>query len=200
MLKEVRFRMVAVPLDQMSLKGSSDQLKEARARVPQIWSEFRGKTVNAHADKDNHELLGKIDAQIKSIDAFFAKLEGIYATNNKDALLAPLQEDWPLINRNLIKPIAQLISTQDAAVKQTYEKSSAHGKKLTLLSLIVMLVGMTVMLVFASRLIYMMNRAIRTLNQALLDVSTGNLSVKVRLEQNDELGTMAKSLIRRCLN
>ena len=108
-LKQVRYSMVAVPLDQMSMKGSADQLKEARARVPKIWAEYKSKIENDKLDKDNKELVDKIDASITSIDTFFAKLEGIYAANNKDALLAPLQEEWPLINRNLLKPIAQLI-------------------------------------------------------------------------------------------
>ena len=193
-LKEVRFRMVAVPLDQMSIKGSNDQLKEARIRVPQIWGEFKGKLKDVQLDKDNKELVEKIDAQVKSIDTFFAKLEGIYAADKKDALLVPLQEDWPMINRNLLKPIAQLIPAQEAAVKQTYEKSSTLGKKLIALSLIVMAVGMAVLLAFAFRLVFVINRNIHSLNQALMDVSTGNLSIKAKVPQHDELGAMADSI------
>lgn len=193
-LKEVRFRMVAVPLDQMSMKGSMDQLREAKTRVPQIWTEFKGKLAQVQLDKDNTELVEKIDKQIASIDGFFAKLEGIYASDKKDALLAPLQEEWPLINRNLLKPIAQLIPTQEAAVKLTYEKSSSLGKKLTILSLLVMAAGMAVLLAFAFRLIYVINLNISTLNQALKDVSTGNLSIKARVAQHDELGSMADSI------
>ena len=193
-LKELRFRMVAVPLDQMSIKGSADQLKEARARVPRIWAEFKDKIENDRLDTENKELVTKIDASITSIDTFFAKLEGIYAANNKDALLAPLQEEWPLINRNLLKPIAQLIPAQEAAVKLTYETSSSLGKKLTILSLIVMGAGMAVLLAFAFRLVYVINRNIHCLKQALVEISTGNLSVKAEVEQKDELGAMADSI------
>jgi len=193
-LKQVRYGMVAVPLDQMSIKGSADQLKEARARLPQIWAEYKSKVNNDKLDKDNKELVDKIDASITSIDTFFAKLEGIYAANNKDALLAPLQEEWPLINRNLLKPIAKLIPTQEAAVKLTYETSSSLGKKLTILSLIVMGAGMSVLLAFAFRLVYVINRNIRGLNQALLEISTGNLNIKAEVEQKDELGAMADSI------
>lgn len=193
-LKEVRFRMVAVPLDQMSMKGSRDNLTEARARVPQLWAEFKGKHEYDPRNNDDKALVEKIDSQISSIDTFFVKLDGIYASNNKDALLAPLQEEWPLINRNLLKPIAQLIPMQEAAVKLTYEKSSALGKKLTILSLVVMAVGMVVLLAFAFWLVFGINRNISALNQALLDVSTGNLGITARVEQQDELGTMADSI------
>ncbi len=193
-LKEIRFRMVAVPLDQMSMKGSADQLKEARVNVPKLWAELKGMLHNAQMDKEGHELVEKIETQMASMDAFFAKLEGIYATGNKDALLGPLNDDWPMINRNLLKPLAHLIPAQEAAVKLTYETSSALGNKLIALSLIVMAVGMTVLLAFAFRLVYVINRNIRALNQALMDVSTGNLSIVARVEQNDELGAMAASI------
>ncbi|MFA6903243.1 MAG: hypothetical protein WC236_09185 [Gallionellaceae bacterium] len=73
-LKEVRFRMVAVPLDQISIKGSRDQLTEARARVPQIWGEFKGKLEHVQLEKDNRDLVDKIDTQVTLIDAFFLKI------------------------------------------------------------------------------------------------------------------------------
>lgn len=192
--KEVRFRMVAVPLDQVSIKGSHDQLKEARSRVPQLWAEFKGKLVHIKLDKGQQEQVEKIDKQIASIDSFFGKLDGIYALNDKEALLPPLQEDWPQINRNLIKPMAQLIPTLEGAVKQTYEKSGALGKRLTATALIVMSVSVVVLLAFTLRLVQVINRNILNLNQALSAVSRGDLSAKAHIAQQDELGAMADSL------
>lgn len=193
-LKEVRFRMVAVPLDQVSMKGSWDQMKEARTRVPPLWAEFKGKLAHVKLNKDQQEQVEKIDKQIAAIDSFFGKLDGIYALNNKDGLLPPLQEDWPQINRNLIKPMAQLIPTLEGSVKQTYEKSVALGQKLTVLSLVVMGVGMVVLLAFAFRLVQVISRNILNLNRALADVSRGDLSAKAHIAQQDELGAMADSL------
>lgn len=192
--KEVRFRMVAVPLDQVSIKGSHDQLKEARSKVPLLWSEFKGKLVHVKLDKGQQEQVEKIDKQIASIDSFFGKLDGIYALNDKEALLPPLQEDWPQINRNLIKPMAQLIPTLEGAVKQTYEKSGALGKRLTATALIVMSVSVVVLLAFTLRLVQVINRNILNLNQALSAVSRGDLSAKAHIAQQDELGAMADSL------
>ena len=128
--------------------------------------------------------------QLHLLIFFFAKVEGIYSANNKDALLAPLQEEWPLINRNLLNPIAQMIPAQEAAVKQTYEKSITLEKKLITLSMIVM----AVLLAFAFRLVFVINRNIHSLNQALMEVSTGNLSIKAHVPQHDELGAMADSI------
>jgi methyl-accepting chemotaxis protein len=192
--KEVRFRLVAVPLEQVSIKGSGDHLKEARARVPQIWAEFKRKVAKAQITDQDRELIDKIDKQIAAIDPFFEKLDKIYAAGNKDALMAPLQEEWPLLNRKLLKPIGQLIPAQEAAVKQTYEKNLALGKKLTTISLVVGGVNLVLLLAFVIRLVTMLNHNIGTLNQVLRDVAQGDLGVKARISQQDEFGSMADSI------
>lgn len=195
-LKEVRFRLVAVPLDQMSIKGSGDQLKEAQTRVPQIWADFKHKVAASPVTAQDKELIDKIDKQIATLPSFFEKLDKIYAAGNKDALMAPLQEEWPQINRNLLKPIGQLIPAQEAAVKQTYEKNLALGKKLTATSLIVGGISLVLLLAFVIRLVTMLNRNIGTLNHALREIAAGDLGVQAHIPQKDELGSMADSINR----
>lgn len=195
-LKEVRFRLVAVPLDQMSIKGSGDQLKEARAKVPQIWAVFKRHAEEVTVSDQERELIAKIDKQILAIDPFFSKLDGIYAAGNKDALLAPLQEEWPQINRNLLKPIGQLIPAQEEAVKKTYEKNLALGNKLTTIVLIVGAINLFLLLFFVIRLVIKLNSNIGTLNRVLRDVAQGDLGVKAHIPQKDELGSMADSINR----
>ncbi len=194
LMKEVRFRMVAVPLEQMSIKGSKDQLQEARKRVPEAWSAFKDKLGHIQLDKDNTELVEKIGKQMESLDMFFAKLDGIYAAEDKNKLMAPLQEDWPGINRGILKPLAQLIPVLDSTVKTTYEKSNSQGKKLTALLLTVMIGSMIIFSAATLWLVSTINRNIQSLNQALAEVSTGNLSIEAGVDQQDELGTMANSV------
>lgn len=193
-LKEVRFRMVAVPLDQMSIKGSSDQLLEAKSKVPQLWANFKGKIHGVPLDKDHKELIEKIDKHMPTVEVFFVKLESIYASNKKEALLAPLQEEWPLINKNLLKPIAQLVPALEASVNQTYTTSSALGNKLILLTAIVSVVIILLLLIGAYWLIHTINSNLYTINQALKQVSNGDLSTTVKVAQHDELGIMADSI------
>ena len=194
LLKEVRFRLAAVPLDQMSIKGSHDQLKEARERLPKIWSEFKTHLTSVKLEENDQEAIKKIDKHFASLDLLLQKLDGLYALGDKSALLPPLQEEWPLINRNLLKPIAQLISVQDAAAKKTYEKSVAQGKKLTLTSLIVIVASMGLMLLFTLALVRMMNRNITILQQTLHEVANGDLGVSAQITQQNELGAMANSV------
>lgn len=194
LLKEVRFRMVAVPMEQMSIKGSSDQLKEAKTRLPQIWTEFKQKLEGVQLDNDSRELIDKIDKQVSSIDVFFTKLDSLYAANKKEALLEPLQNEWPLINRNLLKPIAQLIPALEASVNQTYKKSSAVGNRLISLTVVIAAIIIVLLLASAYWIIHSINSNIRTINQALKEVSSGNLGIVARIAQHDELGTMANSI------
>ncbi|OFZ67626.1 MAG: hypothetical protein A2V79_08885 [Betaproteobacteria bacterium RBG_16_56_24] len=193
-LKEVRFRMVAVPLDQMSFKGSRDQLKEARAHVPQIWADFNSKMEGANLGEQEKETVAAIDKQIAALDSFFEKLDGIYATNNKDALLAPLQEEWPLINRNLLKPMAQLIPAQEAAVKKMYESSVSLGQKQMVFSIVVMGVSMVVLLAFTFGLIRGILRSLTKAQQVADTIAGGNLSGTIDASQKDEIGQLLRSL------
>ena len=194
MLKEVRFRLAAVPLDQMSIKGSHDQLKEAQTKLPKLWSEFKVKLAGANLNEKDKEAFEKIDKSFASLNTLMTKLDGLYAQSNKDALLPPLQEDWPMINRNILKPMAQLISVQDESVKKTYEKNIALGKKLTVTSLIVIGVSMGLMLFFIIKLVRMMNRNLTELQQTLNKVAHGDLGVSANITQKNELGDMALSV------
>lgn len=194
LLKEIRFRLAAVPLDQMSIKGSHDQLKEAQTRLPKLWGEFKERIANVKLNEADKEAVEKIEKNFSSLDTLFRKLDGLYALSNKDALLLPLQEEWPLINRNIMKPMAHLISVQDVAVKKTYESSIAQGKKLTITSLIVISLSMVLTLLFIINLIRMMNRNISILQKTLSEVAHGDLGVSAKITQKNELGEMASSV------
>ncbi len=195
-LKEIRFRMAAVPLDQMSIKGSHDQLTEARVRLPKVWGEFKKHIASAGIKLEpvDQEAFDKIDKHFPDLESLMAKLDGLYALENKDALLPPLQDEWPQINRNLLKPIDQLIAVQDIGAKKTYEKNVGLGKKLTVVSLALIAFSLFVTLLFTISLVRMMNRNIAILQKTLLDVENGNLGVSAQITQNNELGTMANSL------
>jgi methyl-accepting chemotaxis protein len=193
-LKEVRFRMVAVPLDQMSIKGSRDQLNEARERIPQIWAEFNTIMKDAHLDDQDKEVVASIDKEVAGLNTFFRKLDGIYETNNKDALLAPLQEEWPLINRNLLKPLAQLIPAQDAAVKRIYESSVALGQKQMAASLILMSISLVLLLAFTFALIRGILRSLATAQQVAATIAGGDLSSTIDASQKDEVGQLLLSM------
>ena len=191
-LKEVRFRMAGVLLDQMPIQGSRNNLKDARERLPQAWADFKSKS----SDGQGKEHIAKIDKQMEVLKAFFEKLDKTYAAGDKDALGSLLADDWPAIHSGMLKPIAELIPLQETAVKNTYENSVALGKKLVYVSLGVLAISVIVFLLFTYTLTSSINRNINILKDALTNVAHGDLSVRATLSDGGELGSMAESMNR----
>lgn len=193
-LKEVRFRMAGVLLDQMPTVGSLNHLKEASQTIPLKWKQFKEQTKNNQFSKDGQELIQKIDKNIANLQPFFNKLGSVYSASDKKVLSSMLEDEWPLIQSGLVKPLSQLLPIQQEAVKLTYEKSVARGRHMMSVLGIVMVASMVVILGVTFQLIHLMHRNIESLNHVLARVADGDLSVQSEIQQQDELGQMAKSL------
>jgi len=189
-LREVRFRMAGVLLDQMPIQGSRNSLKETREKLPQIWLSFKAKA----KDGQGKEHVAKIDKQMEPLLAFLDKLDKTYAAGDRNALGSLLADDWPTIHSGVLKPIAELIPLQEASVKNTYEGSIALGGKLVYVSLGAGVVSVIVLLLFALTLTGSINRNINVLKDALSNIAHGNLSVRATVSGGGELGSMADSL------
>lgn len=123
LLKEVRFRMAGVLLDQMPIQGSRNNLKEAREKVPQIWLNFKSKT----KEGQGKEHVAKIDKQVEPLLAFLDRLDKAYVAGDKDALGSLLSDDWPVVHAGMLKPIAELIPLQETSVKTTVSGGGELG-------------------------------------------------------------------------
>ncbi|MDD5242134.1 MAG: methyl-accepting chemotaxis protein [Sulfuricella sp.] len=193
-LKEIRFRMAGVLLDQMPAMGSKIQLKEARDSIPQQWGLFKEKTRNNVFSNEARDQIAKIDKQLGLLPAFLGKLEEAYSSDDKKTIAGLLEDEWPAFQSALLKPISQLVSFQQAAVKDTYEKSRAHGKKLIFVGLSVFGVSIIILLIGISLLSADIHRGIQALKDTLAKVAQGDLSVTVPFKRKDELGEMGQSL------
>ncbi|MBZ0092349.1 MAG: MCP four helix bundle domain-containing protein, partial [Sulfuricellaceae bacterium] len=111
-LKEVRFRMAGFLLDQMPAVGSSNQLKDARASIPQEWNTFKEKTAGTQFSDDAKAQIEKIDANLATLPAFFDKLDKAYGAEEKPTVSSMLEDEWPSIQSGLLKPISQLLPQQ----------------------------------------------------------------------------------------
>ncbi len=108
-LREVRFRMAGVLLDQMPAVGSSNQLQEAVAEIPRQWASFKERTSRDAMSPETAELIRKIDEQIPFFSSFSQKLTQAYASEDKKLVSSLLEDDWPTVQSNLVKPLEQLI-------------------------------------------------------------------------------------------
>lgn len=193
-IKEIRFRMAGVMLEQMPTVGSRNHLKEARGKIQENWEYFRKTTSENNFTDEAKNQIAKIDKQMALFPAFLDKLDAAYAKDNK-ALIAPMLEDeWPAFQGDLIKPISLLLPEQQLAVKQTYEKSKADGKRLVLVGIMIFSISMLVLAVFGWRILAGINHGIDALLAAFTQIAEGNLKLKIGYSSRDEFGQMAKSL------
>jgi methyl-accepting chemotaxis protein len=193
-LKEVRFRMAGVVIDQMPFVGSKNHLGEVRDAIPKAWASFQKKTKDKAFSAEETELIQKVDKKIKDLPGFFAKLDAAYAGSDKTGVSKLLEDDWPLIHGGLIKPLGQLLPLQQASVKNTYDNSVAASKRSLTTSSIVALVSLIVILGFTFQVTTSIHKSISALQTALARVAKGDLSVRADVKNKDELGQMAESL------
>ena len=193
-LREVRFFIAGVILDAISMNGGRAQLKEVRERLPVAWREFTQGFAAAGASEDERKLVADIGKELDGLKPLLDELDAAYAKEDKAALTAVLQDKWPLVQKRLVKPLSQLIPARAAAVKTTFEASTAEGRKLSTLSIAAYLVCLAALALLMLPLIRSMSRAIGDLKAVLARVADGELDVHPDTARGDELGDMSRSL------
>lgn len=198
-LRETRFRMAGVLLDQMPAVGSLNQLKDIRANIPDEWARFKSLTRKHHFSQRGQALIAKIDKQMAALSLFFDKLQHVYETygdSGREALSGLLEDDWPLVYAGVLKPMAELLPLQQAAVKATYERSVVRDHNMLVVDGIVLVVSLVVIIGLILQISGVIGRNIALLNRVLARVADGDLGVTAQIRQQDELGQMASSLDR----
>ncbi len=193
-LKEVRFRMAGVVIDQMPFVGSKNHLGEVRESIPKSWASFQEQTREKTFTAEETELIQKIEKKINELPGFFAKLNAAYDADDKAGVSALLEDDWPVVHAGLIKPLGQLLPLQQASVKHTYERSVASAKRSLATAGIVALVSLILIVGFTLQVTSSIHKSVSALQGALTRVAKGDLSVRADVMNKDELGHMAQSL------
>jgi methyl-accepting chemotaxis protein len=129
-LKEIRFRMAGVLLDQMPSAGSRNHLKDVRGKIFENWESYKKATNENELNEETKTQIAKIDKQIALLPAFLDKLDRAYESDDKSLITPMLEDEWPVFHSGLVKPISVLLPEQQLAVKQTYENSKTNGKRL----------------------------------------------------------------------
>ncbi|MFZ2855177.1 MAG: methyl-accepting chemotaxis protein [Rhodocyclaceae bacterium] len=192
-LKEIRFRMAGVLLDQMPTTGSRIHLGNARTNIAENWSAFKA-AADLHDSEETAKLADRIDKTMAALTAFFTRLEKAYATDDTKTIERMLEEEWPAFHAGISKPLESLIPAQQSAVKQTYETNSSTGKTMIVIAAGTAGVGLLLMGIVGFLLMREMHNGVSEIKSALSEVAGGNLHAKVAIDRNNEFGEMACSL------
>ncbi len=106
-LREVRFRLAGVLLDQIPVTGSRNHLNEARQQAPARWAGYV--RASGLSTGERQTLMKRIDAGWKKFDRFAAELNAAYASNDRKKLATLLEDDWPAVHIELVKPLEALL-------------------------------------------------------------------------------------------
>ncbi|HLA35280.1 MAG TPA: methyl-accepting chemotaxis protein [Rhodocyclaceae bacterium] len=193
-LREVRFRIAGVLLDQMTPVGSRNHLKEVRERLPIAWDEFKkAQRANSHSN-EKEALMSSIDQGIVGLPPLLDRLDAAYNNNDKKVLTAILEDDWPVAHIKILKPLTKLIPEEIKSMQASFDASAQQSRRYVALSLAgyaLCLIALTLLVVPSIR---SLTRALRNLKQTLAQVADGDLGARPDVSRQDELGEMARSL------
>ncbi len=196
-LKEVRFRMAGVLLDQMPAVGSNVQLQEAVSNISAQWARFKEKKSGEQMSAESQELVAKIDRGMPAFQSFAQKLSGAYQSGDTTALRTLLEDDWPEIHSGLLKPLGQLVTLQENGVKATYEASRKSGREMLLLGVLAFMVAAIVLVVVGRRTVREITEPLAELIGVARSIGeSGDLDQEIHVEREDELGELGRTFAK----
>lgn len=193
-IKEVRFRMAGVLLDQMPVAGSRNHIKEVRGKIQEDWDTFKKTTSENKFSDDARKQIEKIDKQIILLPAFLDKLDRAYGQDQKSLIAPMLEDEWPVFQSGLVKPISLLLPEQQLAVKQTYENGKENGRRLIILGISIFSVGLLVLIFFGWVILIRIKQGFQVLKFAFEQIAQGDLKIKTGQSNHDEFGVMSRLL------
>jgi methyl-accepting chemotaxis protein len=193
-LKEIRFRIAGVLLDQLPTVGANNHLTEARTQINTDWQGFKGAVNLATMPAAEAEQVAALDKGIATLPAYFDKVAAAYKASDKAVLGSLLEDEWPIIHSKVVKPLGQLIPSRVAETRRTFDSNAALGQRLNTIALISYLVCAAILAVLVLPMVRSINSGIRELRSVLGRVAKGDLDVRPNTSRGDELGDMARAI------
>ncbi len=194
-LKEVRFRVAGVMLDQMPAPGSRQHLADARIAIPKAWAEYKATAATDATSSDENETTARLDNGLAGLNAVFDKLDRAYGSaNDKKDLEVILEDEWPGVTTQVMKPMDKLIEIRDKDVAATYAASRVLSSRLDRMALAIFAAALAGMLVISVLMVRGITRSVRGFQAALAKVADGDLTVSAEERGKDEIAEMARAL------
>ncbi len=176
-LKEVRFRLAGVLLEQIPVTGSRNHLKEVRETAPTAWKRY---VATSHvAESARQELVSQIDTGWEKFSAFAGELELAYVNNDRKRLATLLEDDWPGVHIALVKPLEQLLPQAIKEAEVVYvERSSAMSRR-QLTAIAGLMIGGLVLAVFLMWFYRRLRGAFAQIVAAMRQLAAGDLGTSL---------------------
>jgi methyl-accepting chemotaxis protein len=192
---EVRFRAAGVLLDQLPVQGSLNHLKEARSAVQELQTALATQADVLFTEGDARVEWQQLQANWALVDATLANLEAGYSKDDKDALTAVLEDEWPVLHKKAIKPLQALIPrTQDLAEAE-YVAALGQSRALLIGGVATALVSLVLLGAVAAFTVRSLLRPLNEVEGAMRQIADGDLASPLPAVRRDELGRMIVALV-----
>jgi hypothetical protein len=187
-IKEVRFRLAGVLLDQMPIPGARNQLRDSLNTLPRDWSEFKA-AVGKLGD-ESAKLVADIDTGMPEFERFGRALERAYVAEDKKALEPLLEDQWPIVQIKLVKPLERLLPAMSNAVAQD-TSGLEHDARLfrhvvTVVAFIIVVVTSLIAFVITGAI----RVPLRKMGELLARIGGGDLEFSIAIQRRDEFGPL----------
>jgi methyl-accepting chemotaxis protein len=191
-LKEVRFRLAGVLLDQMPIPGSRNHLHETTEAAPLLWRDFR-RAVHS-LDGDTATLVAQIDADMPQFTQIAAKLDQAYVADDRKQLQELLEDEWPLVQQKIVKPLDAMVPSLSQAVARETAALGDSARRFRNLTAAAALVALVLTLVIGVLVIRSLMRGVGSAVGVAEALARGDLTHEVKVRSRDELGQLLAAL------
>ncbi len=195
-LKEIRYRMAAVSLDQLPFTASNVHLREARVAIDQSWIKFHALVKKESLSDEQKKQLEKVEKTLsEKLPKFLDRLSDAYHNDDIKKVVSLLENDWPAIHGGTIKPMNNLLPLFESSVASSFEQSEEDTKITKYILLFLFLFLLVLLGIVGFWISSQIVRSLRTMQIALHDIElTADFSKRVQLISNDEVGQTARVL------
>jgi methyl-accepting chemotaxis protein len=193
--KEIRFRLVATTFGVVPVASSGSRLKEMRAALPDEWRRLQDMLKTQSLSQDEQGLFEKLQTGIQTLDPLLEHIADAYAKDDRDAMKAILESEWPLAYRAVSKSLDELIPAYQTRADRMQELARASANtRLTWLAGIALAMAIAMLAVG----IFMVRRLQTRVAMATAVVSAIaklDFSKSIVVEGDDELATLVRELL-----
>ena len=194
-LKDVRFRLAGVLLDQLPLPSSRQHAQAAAKELPEAWKRYQAAQASGGigAPGERSALHERVDAGVAKALEFLGRLDGAYAKGDRKAMEEMLEDHWPAVHTALVKPLETLIPMSVASVKATYEHHASASARMLALQVPVTGAVLTGFVLMAWWFVRTLARGLGGAEGAVRELADGRLGRRLPAEGRDEIARFARS-------
>jgi methyl-accepting chemotaxis protein len=186
--KDMSMRLTGFLAGQFPATGARNKIIENHKSVDEHWAKYLSQIDLSELDSEQVKLVETIGTVIKKdIQGFVDKSEQALKADNKETVLEILEDEWPIIQMKLLKPMGKLAESQQLSIKSVYEDSKARSHRI--LNWAFMAILATIVTVIVS--LFMVVRTTRSLLASITKID--ELGKTVRSE-SEECSTKTRTL------